>query len=129
IGHMEHDILSTSQLSPIWFFIAGGVTAVGALFGSAPLFGLGLLLGAAILTAWSWSRICLINLKVERQLTQTRAFWGEEIEMLQVFTNNKALPVPWLAVEDLYPGRLEITSTSHEIMITPGERQLSTDLR
>ena len=124
----ERDVLSTSQLSQPWFYVAGLVTAIGALFQSAALFGLGLLLSAAILAAWSWSLICLRNLRVERRFSQTRAFWGEEIEMSQVFTNNKPIPIPWLAVEDLYPGKLELVSARSEISIKSRERRINTPI-
>ena len=127
-GGTRHDVLTTSQLSQVWYYIAAGVTAIGALFGSAPLFGLGLLLSAAILASWLWSRLCLRNLSVERRFSQTRAFWGEEIVMSQVFTNRKPLPVPWLSVEDHYPGKLEMASTANEITIKARERQLHTAL-
>ncbi len=127
-GEARRDILTTSQLSKAWFYIAGSVTAVGALFGSVGLFGLGLLLTAAILASWLWSRVCLRNLWVERSFSQTRAFWGEEIEMSQVFTNNKALPVPWLSVEDTYSGKLELSSARQEISIKSRERRINTAL-
>jgi uncharacterized protein (DUF58 family) len=120
------DVLTTSQLSPVWFYIAGIVIAIGGLFASAAIFGLGLLLGAAILASWFWSRVCLRNLTVERRFGQTRAFWGEEIEMSQVFTNNKPLPIPWLAIEDFYPGKLELTSSLKEAAITSQERRINT---
>ncbi len=124
----ERDVLSTSQLSQGWFWIAGFVTVLGALFQSAALFGLGLLLAAAIFASWLWSRVCLRNIKVGRRFSQTRAFWGEEIEMSQVLTNNKALPVPWLSLEDHYPGKLELVTGKLEIGIKSRDRVIQTPM-
>src|SRR3712207_5923557 len=102
--------------------------AVGALIGNGPLFALGLFLGAALLVAWLWSRYCLHNLTVERRFSQPRAFYGEEITMSQVFTNNKPLPVPWLAVYDEYPGALQINSAAASVSSKSRVRSLATTL-
>lgn len=108
----EDKAVTTSQMSQGWVFGALGMVAIGALFKNAPLFALGFLLVAALLVAWLWARYCLSSLHIERRFSQPRAFYGEEIDMAQVFTNNKLLPVPWLAVSDEYPGQLVITSAS-----------------
>lgn len=104
------EVLTTSQLSNAWGYGAAGMMAVGALFGSKPVFGLGILLGVTLLVAWLWARWCFRNLTVERSFNQTRAFWGEEVVMSQIFTNAKPLPVPWFAIEDEYPSALEMMS-------------------
>jgi uncharacterized protein (DUF58 family) len=101
---------------------------LGALLGNGPLFALGLFLGAALFVAWLWARYCLHNLTMERRFSQPRAFYGEEITMSQVFTNNKPLPVPWLAVHDEYPGALEINSAAASVSSKARVRTLATTL-
>ncbi|MEA2575319.1 MAG: hypothetical protein QOH93_2617 [Chloroflexia bacterium] len=120
--------ITTSQVSQAWVFAAGGMVLLGALLGNGPLFALGLFLGAALLVAWLWARYCLRNLTVQRRFSQPRAFYGEEITMSQVFTNNKPLPVPWLAVHDEYPGALEISSAAASASSKARVRTLVTTL-
>jgi uncharacterized protein (DUF58 family) len=120
--------ITTSQVSQAWVFSAGLMVVLGALLGNGPLFALGLFLGAALLVAWSWARFCLRDLSVERRFSQPRAFYGEEITMSQVFTNNKPLPVPWLAVHDEYPGALEISSAAASVSSKARVRTLVTTL-
>lgn len=120
--------LTTSQVSQMWVYAAGAMVGLGALLGNGPLFALGLFLGAALLVAWLWARFCLRHLTVERRLSQPRAFYGEEITMSQVFTNNKPLPIPWLAVHDEYPGALEISSAAASVSSKSRVRTLATTL-
>ncbi len=108
----ERKAITTSEVSLAWVLSAGAMLVLGALMSNGPLFALGVFLGAALLVAWLWARYCLRDLSVERHFSQPRAFYGEEITMSQVFTNNKPLPVPWLAVHDEYPGALEISSAA-----------------
>lgn len=121
------EAVTTSQVSQLWVYAVAGLVVVGALFRNGLLFGMGLLLGAALLTAWLWARFSLRGLQVERHLSQTRAFFGEEIEMAQRFVNNKPLPVPWMAVEDACPGALEVGSEA-EWASTKSVRKLKTSV-
>lgn len=108
--------ITVSQLSQFWVTGALFTIGAGALFGSAPLFGLGLLIAAALVVSRVWANYCLNSLSVERRFSHTRAFWGEEVDMAQVFTNAKPMPVPWLAVEDEMPASLPVSAegaTSH----------------
>lgn len=122
-----NEVITTSQLSGAWRYGAAALLLVGALFQSRPLFALGLLLASALGVAWLWARWCLHDLRVERRLSQHRAFWGEEVRMSQVFTNAKPLPVPWLAVDDQFP-MLEVLSISGIPIQKARRRQVSTAL-
>ncbi len=104
------EVVATSQVSQAWGYAAGAMIIIGAIFASKPVFGLGVLLGATVGLAWAWSHWCLRSLTVERRFSQLRAFWGEEVEMMHVFTNAKPLPVPWLGVDDELPSIIEVTS-------------------
>lgn len=110
-----------SQVSQAWILVTVVMLGIGALFRSQPLFGLGILLGVVLGASWLWSRVCLRDLSIERRFSQSRAFFGEEIDMAQVFTNAKPLPVPWLSVDDEMPGVLEVLSA--HTLDTPSRRR------
>jgi uncharacterized protein (DUF58 family) len=124
----RNEILTVSQVSTAWLWGAMGMMVAGAGFNSGALFGLGLVLGVALLVAWGWAQWCLTNLHVERTFSQSRAFWGEEVSMDQVFVNNKPLPVPWLAVSDEYPGSLTLISHSASLAARARVMEFSTSL-
>ncbi|MEO8288076.1 MAG: DUF58 domain-containing protein [Chloroflexota bacterium] len=122
------EMLTVSQISKAWLWGAAAMLLIGAAANSRALFGLGLVLAVALLVAWVWAHWCLSNLHVERTFSQPRAFWGEEVEMNQVFVNNKPLPVPWLAVNDEYPGSLELLSHKTGSASRPRVMEFSTSL-
>ena len=124
----KREVVTSSQVSSVWGWVAAGMIVGGALFGSRPVFGLGLLVGAALGVAWVCVRWCLRDLRVERRFGQTRAFWGEEVDMSQVFINAKALPVPWLAVDDHFPSALKVVSQEVAPVYKSRMRQVSTAL-
>lgn len=105
------DVITSSQLSRAWLWVAAGLIILGAFF-SQPIFALGLVLSVALLIAWLWARWCLANLSVQRRFSHSRAFWGEEVNLDHIIVNNKALPLPWLAVEDNYPVALTLLSNT-----------------
>ena len=85
---------------------AGAVLAlllivVGALLGSAGLVLAGVLTALVIAVQSVWSRYGLRSLEYERHLSATRVPWGERIELDLVVRNAKALPLPWLQIDDL----------------------------
>ena len=121
-------MLTVSQVSKAWLWGAVAMLVIGAGFNSRALFGLGLVLGVALLVAWAWAHWCLSNLHVERTFSQSRAFWGEEVSMDQVFVNNKPLPVPWVAVSDEYPGSLNLISHSATLSAKARVMEFSTSL-
>lgn len=63
---------------------------------------LGLLLAAAGLSRL-WSRLSLVNVRCQRQLSQQRAFPGDSIDLKLRVINRKPLPLPWVQVEDEIP--------------------------
>lgn len=95
--------LLVSQVAKVWPYGAGILMVFGAFIGSKSLFTLGALVGAALLVARLWAHFALRGLSVERRLGQTRAFFGEEVEVAYVLTNLKPLPVSWLALDDEIP--------------------------
>jgi uncharacterized protein (DUF58 family) len=121
-------VVVVTQLSRTWLYGAGGLVAVGALFRSELLFGMGVLLVLVLGVAWLWARWCLLNFTVERRFSQSRAFFGEEIELTHVFTNAKPLPIPWLVFEDEFPASLNIPSPAVANSDKPRRNMISTTL-
>jgi uncharacterized protein (DUF58 family) len=68
------------------------------------LVALTLLLAAA--ASRLWARYCLARVEYRRQLSQRRAFFGEEVELTVEVANRKVLPLAWLEVEDELPRAL-----------------------
>jgi uncharacterized protein (DUF58 family) len=66
---------------------------------------LGLALSAALVTK-VWSRLCLKGVTCERRLSQRRVFPGDEVELTLRVANRKALPLPWVEVQDKIPASL-----------------------
>jgi uncharacterized protein (DUF58 family) len=105
---------------------AAALLVLGALFFNQALFGLGLVLSAALFVAWGWARWCLSNLTIQRRFSHTRAFWGEEVTMDHVFVNNKPLPLPWLVVEDQFPSTLKLLPPAQAHKALPGKMSFTT---
>ena len=85
---------------------AGAVLALlllvaGALLGAGGLVLAGVVTGVVIAVQSVWSRYGLRSLEYERHLSADRVPWGERIELDLIVRNAKALPLPWLQIDDL----------------------------
>ena len=58
------------------------------------------------LVSYGWSRQSLHGLTFRLTLGQTRAFPGEEIDLVFELTNEKILPLSWLQIEEELPYRM-----------------------
>jgi len=93
-----------------WLLVLFLLLALGAFLREALLF---LFAAASLLVAlasWVWQRHCFRGVTYRRMLSQRRAFFDEEIDLVLEVTNRKPLPLPWLEIEDevpeglVYPG-------------------------
>ncbi len=50
-----------------------------------------------------WEKYALVRIHFTRRLSTGRAFFGEEVTLVEEITNRKPLPLPWLEVEDEVP--------------------------
>ncbi len=75
--------------------------AAGAVLGAGGLVLAGVLAGLVVVVQSIWSRYGLRELEYERHLSARRVPWGERIELDLVVRNAKALPLPWLQIDDL----------------------------
>jgi uncharacterized protein (DUF58 family) len=93
-----------------------GLGAIGAAFliiagvisGGGGLILAGVLLGLTLVVQSVWSRYGLRALVYERHLSARRVRWGERIELELVVRNAKALPLPWLRIDDNVTAGAEI---------------------
>ena len=68
-----------------------------------------------------YKKMAFRDLEYECRLSKTEVFEGEELELIEVVTNNKWLPLPWLKAEISTSKHLEIaekTATINETIRT-----------
>lgn len=88
---------------------------VGGAARNGPLIGLVLLAAVVYVFNYGWAFFSLSGLKVERELTETRLFYGEPVGLNYLLINNKPLPLPWLEVYDVMPARLKLNEVQVEV--------------
>ena len=72
------------------------------------LFLVGTLLLLILVITDVWAIYCLDNLHYQRQFSEQRALFGEEITLSLSVENAKLLPLPWLEIEETIPPTLPI---------------------
>ena len=87
------------------FWVAASLLLVyvGLLSNSTTLLALGVLVFGAGGLSRLWARVSLEEVEYRRELSETRAFVGETIELDVHLTNGKFIPVPWIEVRELVP--------------------------
>ena len=98
-----------SLLTEAWIGGCIALVFAGMLTGSAPLFGLGALVLAAGGAARLWARLSLERVEYRRELSERRAFTGEEIGLRLHLANRKLLPVPWIELRERLPEAAPLT--------------------
>jgi uncharacterized protein (DUF58 family) len=112
-------LTSKSWLLPFFvLLVAGAVLRQGLLF----LFAAASLLTA--LTSWLWQRYCFHGVTYRRVLSQHRAFFDEEIDLVLEVVNRKLLPLPWLEVKDEVPESLTYLSAHVTASYKPKRKTL-----
>ena len=91
-----------------WYLACAGIILLGLIFRQPLLLIVGVLSLLALLIADIWARYCLNDLRIERELSENRALFGEEITLSVAVENAKLLPLPWLEVEDNVPRTVNI---------------------
>jgi uncharacterized protein (DUF58 family) len=93
----------TSEGWLLFFFL---LLALGAVLRQGLLF---LFAAASLLislVSWLWAKYCFHGVTYQRALSQRRAFFDEEIDLVLEVVNRKPLPLPWLEIEDEVPDSL-----------------------
>jgi len=78
---------------------------------------IGLLVLVIIGTTDIWSTYCLRQLRYQRQFSEQRVLFGEQITLSLAVENAKLLPLPWLEIEDTVPRALTITGQHTRVSI------------
>lgn len=89
------------------FWIAIVILLLSIVWRQGLLFVVSLVLLLALSVAWVWGRYCLDRVEYRRRLSQSRAFFGEEVELAIEIINRKLLPLAWIEIEDEIPSDLE----------------------
>ena len=98
-----------------WIFIAAVLFLISGPLHSLPLLMVSTLLLLLAGVSRLWARYSLFRLEHTRTLSSYRAFPGEEVEVVVQLTNQKALPLPWVQVDDELPQEI----TLHHGTIVP----------
>ena len=89
-----------------WYYLCLAIILFGLLVRQPLLLVIGLL-GVIVLAATDiWAKYCLQDLHYQRNFSEQRALFGEEVTLSLSIENAKLLPLPWLEIEDSVPRQL-----------------------
>lgn len=91
-----------------WYYLGVGLVLVSIPFHLPLLLVIGLLLLLILAIIDIWVTYCLYDLSYQRQFSEKRVLFGEEITLSLLIENAKLLPLPWLETEDSIPGALVV---------------------
>jgi uncharacterized protein (DUF58 family) len=101
-----------------WYYLCVAIILFGLVIRQPLLLVIGFL-GILVLAATdTWAKYCLQNLQYQRQLSEQRVLFGEEINLSLAIENAKLLPLPWLEIEDSVPRELTIQGRHLRISTT-----------
>ncbi|MDQ6644250.1 MAG: DUF58 domain-containing protein [Chloroflexota bacterium] len=78
---------------------------------------IGLLILVIIGTTDIWSTYCLRQLRYQRQFSEQRVLFGEQVTLSLAVENAKLLPLPWLEIEDTVPRALTLAGQHARVSI------------
>src|SRR6476659_9601016 len=64
-----------------------------------------------------WDRWSLLRVSYQRELSQPRAFPGDEVELVIRVANRKPLPLVGLTIQDLVPANLQVIAHDQRLDI------------
>jgi uncharacterized protein (DUF58 family) len=89
-----------------WYYLCLAIILFGLLVRQPLLLVIGLL-GVIVLAVTDiWAKYCLQDLHYQRNFSEQRALFGEEVTLSLSIENAKLLPLPWLEIEDSVPRQL-----------------------
>lgn len=98
----------TLKFSEAWILFILGLFLLSAWLRQSELLLIALFVSIITLLAWLWNALVLYRVAYDRELAVGRAFVGEQVSVTVTVTNHKALPVPWLSVDDGFPDSLTL---------------------
>ena len=103
-----------TAVSDLLVFLLIVVVIVGAATGSPRVASLGGLAFVVAVVSRLWSRLSLEEVYCSRTPSQHHLFVGDEFEVLWTLENRKPLPVPWVRMQDVVPGGLQVVDEEME---------------
>ena len=101
-----------------WYYLCIAIIIVGLLLRQPLLLVVGLLGALVLLATDTWAKYCLQDLHYQRQFSEQRVLFGEEITLSLSVENAKLLPLPWLEIEDSVPRTLTFTGRQLRVSTT-----------
>ncbi len=93
-----------SIFSDAWVSLAIIFLIIGLIAGrNMPMLALGIMMLLIVAVSSTWRNLSLLGVTYERSFDRTRVFPGEPIEMTLTVSNDKILPLTWLAFRDELP--------------------------
>ncbi len=89
-----------------WYYLCIAIIIMSLLIRQPLLLVVGLLGALVLLATDTWAKYCLQDLRYQRQFSEQRVLFGEEITLSLSVENAKLLPLPWLEIEDSVPRTL-----------------------
>jgi uncharacterized protein (DUF58 family) len=108
---LKRQILKASGDGPVdkrWYLFNVVLLVAGILLHQPLLIVIAVLLLLVLGITDIWALYCLDNLRYQRQFSEQRVLFGEEVTLSISIENAKLLPLPWLEVEDTLPRALTI---------------------
>src|SRR5260370_642882 len=101
-----------------WYYLCIAIIIVGLILRQPLLLVVGLLGALVLLATDTWAKYCLQDLRYQRQFSEQRVLFGEEITVSLSVENAKLLPLPWLEIEDSVPRTLTFTGRQLRVSTT-----------
>lgn len=116
------------MLGGYWLLITVVLLLVAGLLQQTPLLLIALLFFLTSGMARLWARYSLARLTYSRRLSSPKAFWGDTINFDITIANEKALPLPWVHVEEELPMELAAMAGTIDTSAKAGRNSLSTTM-
>ncbi|TMB81121.1 MAG: DUF58 domain-containing protein, partial [Chloroflexi bacterium] len=100
-----------------WYYLGPILIAASIPFHQTLLIIVGLLVLVVIGTTDIWYTYCLRQLYYQRQFSEQRVLFGEEVTLWLTVENAKLLPLPWLEVEDTIPRALTMAGQQLRVSV------------
>src|SRR6266571_3744219 len=100
-----------------WYYLGPILIAASIPFHQTLLIVVGLLVLVVIGTTDIWYTYCLRQLHYQRQFSEQRVLFGEEVTLSLTVENAKLLPLPWLEVEDTIPRSLTMAGQQLRVSV------------
>src|SRR6266496_2746767 len=100
-----------------WYYLGPILIAASIPFHQLLLIVVGLLVLVVIGTTDIWYTYCLRQLHYQRQFSEQRVLFGEEVTLSLTVENAKLLPLPWLEVEDTIPRSLTMAGQQLRVSV------------